>query len=123
LRWLDYDTIDVPKRSIKERRNMKTQRHLGTTMEDSRRKAERIRTVIVELDCTVQLLDCHIAAGELEVQVFDPSNVKYPQHAKSLAVQRNNLNVTITALENELAAARATLPETSRFNTQTNVAS
>jgi hypothetical protein len=112
LRWFDYGAIDVPKRSIKERHNMKTRRHLGIEIDDARRKAERIRTVIVDLDCTVQLLDCHIAAEELESQVFDLSNVAYPKHAKSLSVRRDNLNITITALEKNLAVIRAALAET-----------
>ena len=40
-------------------------RQFGIESRQARREAEQIRTVIVDLDCTVQLLDCEIAAEEL----------------------------------------------------------
>jgi hypothetical protein len=85
---------------------MKTQRHFWFKNDIARMEAEQIRTVLVDLDCTVQLLDCQIAAEELKTQQFDPSNPAYPKHAKSLAARRDNLNVTIVALEKKLGLIR-----------------
>jgi hypothetical protein len=87
-------------------------RQFGIEMQKARREAEQIRTVIVDLDCTVQLLDCEIAAEELRAGVFKPTNVAYPILAKSLAARRDNLNDTITALERQLAAIHAALSKT-----------
>jgi hypothetical protein len=84
-------------------------RQFGIESRKARREAEQIRTVIVELDCTVQLLDCEIAAEELRARVFKPTDVAYPLLAKSLAARRDNLNGTITALEKQLAAIHAAL--------------
>jgi len=85
---------------------MKTQRHFWFKNDNARTEAEQIRTVVVNLDCTVQLLDCQIAAEELKTQQFDPSSLAYPKHARSLAAQRDNLNVTIVALEKKLGLIR-----------------
>jgi hypothetical protein len=87
-------------------------RQFGIETEKARREAEQIRTVIVDLDCTVQLLDCEIAAEELRARVFKPTNVAYPILAKSLAARRDNLNGTIAALEKQLAAIHAALSKT-----------
>jgi hypothetical protein len=76
----------------------------GTESKKARREAEQIRTVVVDLDCTVQLLDCEIAAEELRARVFKLTDVAYPILAKSLAARRDNLNGTIAALEKQLAA-------------------
>ena len=87
-------------------------RQFGIETEKARREAEQIRTVIVDLDCTVQLLDCEIAAEELRARVFKPTNVAYPMLAKSLAARRDNLNGTIAVLERQLAAIHAALSKT-----------
>jgi hypothetical protein len=81
----------------------------GIESEKARREAEQIRTVIVDLDCTVQLLDCEIAAEELRARVFKPTDVAYPILAKSLAARRDTLNGTIAALEKQLASIYAAL--------------
>jgi hypothetical protein len=82
-------------------------RQFGIESKKARREAEQIRTVIVDLDCTVQLLDCEIAAEELRARVFKPTDVAYPILAKSLAARRDNLHGTIAALEKRLAAIHA----------------
>jgi hypothetical protein len=82
-------------------------RQFGIESEKARREAEQIRTVIVDLDCTVQLLDCEIAAEELRARVYKPTNVAYPILAKLLAARRDNLHGTIAVLEKQLAAIHA----------------
>jgi hypothetical protein len=84
-------------------------RQFGIESEKARREAEQIRTAIVDLDCTVQLLDCEIAAEELRARVFMSTDVAYPILAKSLAARRDNLHGTIAALEKQLAAIHAAL--------------
>jgi hypothetical protein len=88
-------------------RQMKIQPHFGIGSTNPRREAEHIRTSIVDLDCTVQLFDCSIAAEELRTKVFDPSHVAYPVLAKTLAARRDKLNLTIAVLEKQLAHIRA----------------
>jgi flagellar FliJ protein len=90
---------------------MRIQYHLGTASESARQEADQIRTLIVDLDCTVQMLDCSIAAEELGAKVFDPSHVAYPPAAKAMATRRHNLNITIAALEKQLADIQAMLPK------------
>jgi hypothetical protein len=87
-------------------------RQFGIESEKARREAEQIRTAIVDLDCTVQLLDCEIAAEELRARVFKPTDVAYPILAKSLAARRDNLHGTIAALEKQLAAIHAAMSKT-----------
>jgi hypothetical protein len=100
----------VSKRSIRER-PMKIQRHIGIGSGNPQREAEQIRTMILDLDLIVQTLDCEIAAEELRAKRFDPENATYPILAKTLTARRDNLNITIAALEKQLAGIHAALPE------------
>ena len=100
----------VPKRSNREQ-PMKIQRHIGIGSGNPRREVEQIRTMILDLDLTVQMLGCEIAAEELQAKRFDAENATYPILAKTLTARRDNLNITIAALEKQLAAIYAALPE------------
>jgi hypothetical protein len=96
------------RKAFQEQHNMQL-RQFGIESVKARREAEQIRTVIVDLDCTVQLIDCEIAAEELRARVFKPTNIAYPVLAKSLAARRDNLYGTIAALEKQLAATQVAL--------------
>ena len=55
--------------------------------------------MIADLDRRVGLLNSDIASEEKRVRVSDPSNFAYPIHARTMAARRDNLRVTIAALD------------------------
>ena len=67
--------------------------------------------MIVDLDRTVQILDCDVAAEEERARVFDLSDSAYPILARTLAARRDNLRDTIAALERRLTTIKAPFVE------------
>ncbi|MVT63559.1 hypothetical protein GPL21_00325 [Bradyrhizobium pachyrhizi] len=61
-----------------------------------------ISKILADLVRTLQLIEAEIAAEEERARIFDRSNVRYPVLAKSLNDRRDNLRVTIAALEQRL---------------------
>jgi hypothetical protein len=80
---------------------MKHQRHFDTR-EAAQFEAIQIWKMVVNLDRTVQLLDCDIATEEERTGVSDRSDAAYPILARMQA-RRDNLKDTITALEQRLS--------------------
>ncbi len=78
---------------------MRNQRHF----ENPRRDAYQIRTVIADLDRTIQLLNCDIGMREEDAGTNDPADLAYPATARAMAVRRDNLEITVAALERRLA--------------------
>jgi len=56
-----------------------------------------------DLDRTMQLVECDIAAEEERSGIFDRSDAAYPVLAIALATRRDNLKVTIASLAKRLA--------------------
>jgi uncharacterized protein YqeY len=81
---------------------MKHQPHFDTR-ESTQREAVQIWKMIVDIDRTVRLLKCDITTEEERVGISDRSDTAYPILARMLATRRDNLNDTITALEQRLA--------------------
>ncbi len=81
---------------------MRYQRHFDTG-EVTQREAVRIWKMIVDLDRTVQLLNCDITTEEERTGISDRSDVAYPILARMLATRRDNLKDTIAALEQRLS--------------------
>jgi phage shock protein A len=81
---------------------MKHQRHFDTS-EAAQRETVKIRMMIGDLDRSVQLLNCDIATEEERTGIFDHSDIAYPILARMLATRRDNLEETITALEQRLS--------------------
>jgi hypothetical protein len=81
---------------------MKHQRHFDTS-EAAQREAVKIRKMIGDLDRSVQLLNCDIAIEEKRTGIADHSDIAYSILASMLATRRDNLRVTITALERRLS--------------------
>jgi hypothetical protein len=79
--------------------------------ESALREAQQIRTLISDLDCIIQILNCDIATEEERVRVFDRSDVTYPLLASTLAARRDNLRDTIAVFEQRLATIKAPLVE------------
>jgi hypothetical protein len=80
---------------------MKHQRHFGSAA--TSREALQIGELIAGLDRIVQILNSDIAAEEEQAKVFDRSQPEYPMLARTLAVRRDNLRETISALERQFA--------------------
>jgi hypothetical protein len=81
---------------------MRHQRHFDTS-EAVQREAVQIWKMIVNLDRSVQLLDCDIATEEERARISDRSDPAYPILARTLAARRDNLRDTITVLEKRLS--------------------
>ena len=80
---------------------MNMHRHFGistTCLRDS-----TIRTLIADLDRTMQVVECDIATEEQRAGIFDRANANYPVLAMALATRRDNLKVTIASLAKGLA--------------------
>jgi hypothetical protein len=89
---------------------MKHQRHFDAS-ETVLREVAQIRKVIVDLDRTVQILDCDVATEEERARVSDRSDPAYPILARALAARRDNLRDTIAALEQRLATIKVPMVE------------
>jgi hypothetical protein len=90
---------------------MKLQRHFEIANATAHREASVIRTMMDDLNRTIRLLDCDIATEEERARVFDRSDAIYPILARTLATRRDNLKVTVAALEQRLAKISETVPQ------------
>lgn len=86
---------------------MEMQRYFGTKKEATQREAAQIGRMIVDLDRTLQILVCDIATEEQRAHVFVPSDVGYPVLARVMAVRRDNLKMTLAALQERLLVVGA----------------
>jgi septation ring formation regulator EzrA len=102
--------FSVPVLSTMEHQ-MKTQRHFENESETVRREVAQIRTMIVDLDQLVQILASDIATEEERSRVFNRSDPAYSMLARTLAARRDNLKVTIAALEERLENVLVALSE------------
>jgi hypothetical protein len=98
---------------------MNMQRQFRTTDESSVREVGVIGKMLADFVRTVQLIETDIAAEEERARISDRSDAKYPILARTLIERRDNLKVTIAALERRLTerAQReqvATAAQTSR---------
>ena len=89
---------------------MKRQRHFDAS-ETVLREVAQIRNMIVDLDRSIQILDCDVANEEQRARVSDRSDPAYPILARALAARRDNLRDTIAALEQRLATIKVPVVE------------
>ena len=73
------------------------------TLPNDPRTTIKLQTPIADLRWQVQLHDSDIHEEEQRTGIFDVSNITYPTLAQNLRVRRDNLLVTITMLESQLA--------------------
>jgi septation ring formation regulator EzrA len=90
---------------------MKHQRHFERTSDVASREADQIRTLIANLERTVQILDCDIATEEECAGVSDRTDAAYPILARTLAARRDNLKATAAALEKRVSGLQANQTE------------
>jgi hypothetical protein len=73
------------------------------TLSNDPRTTMKLQALIADLRWQVQLLDSGLREEEQRTGIFDVSNITYPTLAQNLRVRRDNLLVTITMLESQLA--------------------
>jgi hypothetical protein len=78
---------------------MNIQARFETTRERALREVAVIGGILADLVRTVQLIESDIAAEEARAGVSDRSDVRYPILARTLLERRDNLRMTIAALE------------------------
>jgi hypothetical protein len=83
---------------------MKHARHFEHVNRTSAREAECIGTMIADMRRVVQVLDCDVKTEEERSRIFDRSDANYPMLARTLVARRENLKVTIVALEARLSS-------------------
>ena len=86
---------------------MNMQPRFETTRESAVREAVVIGKILADLVRSVQLIEREIEAKEERASVSDRSDVKYPMLARALIERRDNLKMTIDALEQRLAERAA----------------
>ena len=82
---------------------MESQHHFELKSASAAREAVQIETLINDLKHRISIFDSHIAIEEKETRIYDPTHFAYSVSARSLATRRDNLKVTIAALEGRLA--------------------
>jgi hypothetical protein len=81
---------------------MRQQRHFDTH-KAAQLEAIKIRKMIYDLDRSVQLLSCDIAAEEQRTRIIDRSDAAYSILARMMGTRRDNLKNTIFALQGRLS--------------------
>jgi len=87
---------------------MRIQRQFGNANAVANREAAVISAMMNDLRRIVEILDCDVATEESRARVFDKSDPHYPILATSLAVRRDNLKLTVSALRRRLQALEPT---------------
>jgi len=78
---------------------MNFQPRFETMSDNAAREIAALSKMLADLVRTVQLIESDIATEEERARVSDRSDVKYPVLASTLIKRRDNLKVTIAALE------------------------
>ena len=78
---------------------MNIQARFETARESAVREVAVINKILADLVRTVQLIEIDIAVEEERARVSDRSDAKYPILARTLIERRDNLKMTIAALE------------------------
>ena len=78
---------------------MNIQARFETRRESALREVAVLSKILADLARTVQLIESDIAAEEARAGVSNRSDVKYPILARTLTERRDNLRMTIAALE------------------------
>lgn len=78
---------------------MNIQARFETARESAVREVAVISKILADLVRTIQLIEIDIAVEEERARVSDRSDAKYPILARTLIERRDNLKMTIAALE------------------------
>jgi hypothetical protein len=86
--------------------NRANPRAIMNQLETSLREVAQIRTLIVTLSRSVDLLNWDIDAEEERTRLHDLSDPAYPILARTLRTRRDNLSATIAALRERVQEAQ-----------------
>ena len=86
---------------------MNNLRHSGIS---TSRQAAVIRSMLEDLERTIQILHIDICTEEERVRVFDKANSLYSGLARTLTSRRDNLIVTVADLEKRLDTITQAIP-------------
>ncbi len=86
---------------------MNNLRHSGIS---TSRQAAVIRSMVKELQRTIQILLIDVCTEEERVQVFDKADPLYSVLARTLTSRRDNLIVTVAVLEKRLYTITQPMP-------------
>lgn len=103
-------TLSVVPKSISESTAMKQKRHFENADLTAVRDTATIGAMIADMQRVVQVLDSDVSTEEELSRIRDRSDARYPIIARQLAARRDNLKVTIAALEARLSSIRPSLP-------------
>jgi hypothetical protein len=82
-------------------------RHSGIS---TSRQAAVIRSLVEDLERTIQILNIDICTEEERVRVFDKADPLYSVLARTLTARRDNLIVTVADLEKRLHTITQIIP-------------
>ena len=81
--------------------------HYNTAQEIISRQAEVIQGMMADLKRTILILNIDISTEVGRVGILDRSDPAYPILARTLGARRDNLKITIAALEQRLRTIKA----------------
>jgi hypothetical protein len=81
---------------------MNIQPRFETAHASAIREVAVVSKILADLVRTLELIESDIAAEEERVGISDRSDLKYPMLARSLIERRNNIKMTIAALERRI---------------------
>jgi hypothetical protein len=82
--------------------------HFANTKQTAAKEAERLKTMIDDLNRAVKIFEFDRAAEEERSHIFDPKNAEYPMLARTIAARRDNIIATISVLEARLSLLEST---------------
>ncbi|MGF6309088.1 hypothetical protein ABIB82_002859 [Bradyrhizobium sp. i1.8.4] len=81
---------------------MNIQPRFETARASEIRQVAAVSKILADLVGTLELIESDIAAEEKRVSISDRSDPKYPMLARSLIERRDNIKMTIAALEQRI---------------------
>ncbi|WP_051346244.1 hypothetical protein [Bradyrhizobium sp. th.b2] len=81
---------------------MNIQPRFETARANAIREVAVVNKIVADLIRTLEMIESDIAAEEERVSISDRSDPKYPILARSLIERRNNIKMTIAALEQRI---------------------
>jgi len=87
---------------------MNNLRHSGNARAAASRQVSVIRSIIADLERTLQILRIDVHTEEERVRVFDKADSSYPILARTLSARVENLKTTVADLKERLASLTVT---------------
>ena len=86
---------------------MNKQHHSGIAQDAASRQAALVRSMIEDLERTIQILHIDICTEEKRLRVFDKADPRYSVLARTLKARSDNLKTTVANLKQRLTSLTA----------------